>query len=66
MFEKFDIPAVFFPIPAVMSLFASGRQNGIALDCGHDVTHVAPVYQGIFYLFYLLFSLLIKIYFNKV
>lgn len=47
MFEKFGIPAVFFAIPAVMSLFASGRQNGIALDCGHDVTHVAPVYQGI-------------------
>ena len=32
--------------PALLALFASGRQEGVVLDCGHDLSHVVPVYQG--------------------
>ena len=46
VFEKLGLPAVLFAIPAVLSLFASGRQSGLVVDCGHDLTHVVSVNQG--------------------
>ncbi|KAK6130312.1 hypothetical protein DH2020_035947 [Rehmannia glutinosa] len=46
MFETFDVPAMCVAIPAVLSLYASGRTTGIVLDCGYDVSHVVPVYEG--------------------
>jgi actin-related protein len=46
MFEKFNVPAMFVAIPAVLSLYGSGRTTGLVLDSGHGVTHVVPVYDG--------------------
>ncbi|KAF4966870.1 hypothetical protein FSARC_5483 [Fusarium sarcochroum] len=46
MFEKFDVPAFYVSIAAVLALYASGRGSGIVLDSGEGTTHVVPVYQG--------------------
>ncbi|EFA75603.1 hypothetical protein PPL_11109 [Heterostelium album PN500] len=46
MFETFKIPAIYVSIQAVLSLYASGRTSGIALDCGDGVTHTVPVCEG--------------------
>mmetsp|Transcript_15547 Transcript_15547/g.24165 ORF Transcript_15547/g.24165 Transcript_15547/m.24165 type:complete len:391 (+) Transcript_15547:69-1241(+) len=45
-FETFRAPAVFFAPQAVLSLYASGRTTGVAIDVGEGLTHVVPVYEG--------------------
>ncbi|CAL2048149.1 unnamed protein product [Caenorhabditis brenneri] len=47
MFEHFKVPAFYVAIPAVLSLYASGRTTGIVVDSGYEVTHVVPVYEGV-------------------
>eukprot|EP00026_Physarum_polycephalum_P002599 Phypoly_transcript_02606.p1 GENE.Phypoly_transcript_02606~~Phypoly_transcript_02606.p1 ORF type:complete len:857 (+),score=143.36 Phypoly_transcript_02606:95-2665(+) len=46
MFEKFQVPAVYIGIQAVLALYASGRTTGIVLDCGDGVCHTVPIYEG--------------------
>jgi len=46
MFEKFQVPAWFLQIQAVLSLYASGRTTGIVFDSGDGVSHGVPVYEG--------------------
>ncbi|VFQ88392.1 unnamed protein product [Cuscuta campestris] len=46
MFETFHVPAMYTVIPAVLSLFASGRTTGIVLESGHGVTYPVPIYEG--------------------
>jgi len=46
MFETFGIPAMFTPVQAIASMYATGRTTGVVCDCGHGVTHVAPVSMG--------------------
>ncbi|KAL8200154.1 hypothetical protein R6Q57_011493 [Mikania cordata] len=46
MFETFNVPAVHFSKPAVLSIYASGRTTGIVLDSGDGVSHVVPIYDG--------------------
>lgn len=46
MFEKFQVPAWFLQIQAVLSLYASGRTTGIVFDSGDGVSHVVPIYEG--------------------
>ncbi|KAM9999845.1 hypothetical protein ACTFIZ_008300 [Dictyostelium cf. discoideum] len=46
MFEKFNVPALYIAIQAVLSLYASGRTCGIVLDSGDGVTHTVPIYGG--------------------
>ncbi|KYQ91659.1 alpha-centractin [Tieghemostelium lacteum] len=45
-FETYNAPALYFSIPAVLSLYASGRTTGIVCDSGDGVTHVVPVFEG--------------------
>lgn len=46
MFETFNVPALSIEIPGVLSLFASNRKTGIALDCGEGVSYAVPLYEG--------------------
>lgn len=46
MFETIGAPAVYFALPSVLSLYASGRTTGVVLDVGETVTHAVPVYEG--------------------
>jgi len=46
MFEKFNSPAMYVAIQAVLSLYASGRTTGIVLDTGDGVAHAVPIYEG--------------------
>lgn len=46
MFETFGTPAMFVANPGVLSLFASGRTTGIAIDSGDGVSLTVPVYEG--------------------
>ncbi|ORZ41352.1 putative centractin [Catenaria anguillulae PL171] len=45
-FETFNVPAMFISMQAVLSLYASGRTTGLAIDSGDGVTHCVPVYDG--------------------
>eukprot|EP01095_Lingulamoeba_sp_RSL-Kostka_P009062 TRINITY_DN30_c1_g1_i1.p1 TRINITY_DN30_c1_g1~~TRINITY_DN30_c1_g1_i1.p1 ORF type:complete len:399 (-),score=149.21 TRINITY_DN30_c1_g1_i1:158-1354(-) len=45
-FETFNVPALFFSMQAVLSLYASGRTTGIVLDIGDGVSHTVPIYEG--------------------
>jgi actin len=46
MFENFNIPAMYVAIQGVLSLYASGRTNGIVLDSGDGVSQTVPIYEG--------------------
>lgn len=43
LFETFKIPALYFAIPAVLSLYASGRGMGVVLDSGAETTTIVPI-----------------------
>merc|ERR1719343_907720 len=46
MFEEFQVPAMYVAVGAVLSLYASKRNSGIVLDCGHTSSRVVPIYEG--------------------
>jgi len=46
LFETFNVPAMYVAIAAVLSLYASGRTTGIAVDSGDGVSHAIPIYEG--------------------
>ena len=46
MFEKFNTPAMYAGIQAVLSLFATGRKFGFVLDSGDGVSHAVPIHEG--------------------
>tara|TARA_R110002050_G_scaffold277213_1_gene422797 strand:- start:134 stop:1255 length:1122 start_codon:yes stop_codon:yes gene_type:complete len=46
MFERFEAPAMYIAIQAVLSLYASGRTTGIVMDSGDGVSHTVPIYEG--------------------
>lgn len=46
VFERFDVPALYVAIQAVLSLYATGRTTGLVLDSGDGVTHTVPIYEG--------------------
>lgn len=46
LFEKFQVPAVYLAINAVLSLYATGRTTGIVFQSGGGVSHTVPIYEG--------------------
>ena len=46
MFENFHVPAFHIGIQSVLSLFSTGHQTGIVVECGGGTTYVVPVYEG--------------------
>ena len=47
MFETFGVPSFHLAQQAALSLYCSGRVTGLVLDCGYEVTHAVPLYEGI-------------------
>ncbi|KAJ7371080.1 hypothetical protein OS493_027768 [Desmophyllum pertusum] len=46
MFETFHTPAMYLALAPVLSLYASGRKDGIVLQSGYGVSHAVPVHDG--------------------
>ena len=46
MFEEFQVPNFFMGIHSTLSLYATGKTAGLALDSGDGVTTAVPVYDG--------------------
>ncbi|GMG49523.1 unnamed protein product [Ambrosiozyma monospora] len=46
LFETFGFPALHISIPAVLSLYSSGRTTGMIVDSGDGVTTSVPVFDG--------------------
>ncbi len=46
MFEKFNTPALYMTIQAVLSLYSSGRTTGCVVESGDGLTYTVPVYEG--------------------
>ncbi|KAG9400325.1 Actin, aortic smooth muscle [Aphanomyces cochlioides] len=47
LFEKFQVPAMYVGMPAVLALYATGRcLSGCVLDSGEGVTHSVRVFEG--------------------
>ena len=46
-FETFNVPAIHFTPPSILSLYASGRTTGVVLDIGEGTCHAIPVYEGL-------------------
>mmetsp|Transcript_7365 Transcript_7365/g.11084 ORF Transcript_7365/g.11084 Transcript_7365/m.11084 type:complete len:391 (-) Transcript_7365:1397-2569(-) len=47
LFEKFNAPALFFAVDAVLSLYATGRVCGLVVEGGAAVTNVVPIFEGV-------------------
>jgi centractin len=45
-FEKFNVPALYVSMQAVLSLYAAGKTTGVVLDVGDGVSHSVPVFEG--------------------
>merc|ERR1719370_1777481 len=46
MFEKFNVPAMYAAVDAVLNMYSTGRLFGISVDIGDSVTTTVPVYEG--------------------
>ena len=46
MFETFNVAALYVSQDAVLSMYASGRTDGLVVQSGDTVTYVVPVYEG--------------------
>jgi len=45
-FERLSCPALYVQIASLLSLYATGRTNGLVLDSGDGVTSAVPIYEG--------------------
>merc|ERR1712013_363780 len=47
MFETFRVPNLNVSMPGALVIQSTGgRTTGVVVDCGGDVTHIVPVYEG--------------------
>ncbi|QPG75766.1 hypothetical protein FOA43_003126 [Brettanomyces nanus] len=46
LFETFNFPVLHVAMPAVLSLYSTGRTTGVVVDSGDGVTSIVPVYEG--------------------
>jgi len=46
MFETFHSPAMYLALAPVLSLYSSGRTDGIVLESGYGISHAVPVHNG--------------------
>ncbi|XP_041734929.1 actin-like [Coregonus clupeaformis] len=46
MFEGLGVPALYLAPQSLLALLSSGRVTGCMVDCGYDVTHAVPVFEG--------------------
>merc|ERR1719300_623077 len=46
MFETFNVPGFYIGNEAVLSLYASGRTNGIVISAGYGASYTLPVWEG--------------------
>ncbi|XP_065266676.1 actin-related protein T3 isoform X2 [Emys orbicularis] len=46
LFERFEVPALYVAIQAVLALYASGLTTGCVMDSGDGVTHTVPIFEG--------------------
>ena len=46
LFEKFEIPELYVAVPALLSLYSSGRTSGIVVESGEGNTHMLAIYGG--------------------
>jgi actin-related protein len=47
LFETFRTPSIFICLQQILSLYASGKVNGLVLDSGHQTTSIVPIIEGI-------------------
>ena len=47
LFETFAAPGVYTAAPAVLELYAAGRENGVVLGCGSECTYAVLVHEGL-------------------
>ena len=45
-FESFNVPFYFAASNALLTLYSSGRVNGLVIDSGDQVTSIMPIYEG--------------------
>lgn len=47
LFNTFHVPSICFGNTASLSVFASGRTTGVAVECGSGLTATVPVFEGL-------------------
>lgn len=47
LFETYHSPSICFGNSSVLSIFASGRTSGLAVECGAGSTCTVPVFEGL-------------------
>jgi len=45
-FESFNVPFYYSVPNTLLTLYSSGRINGIVVESGHNQTTVVPVFEG--------------------
>ncbi|VEU23262.1 DEKNAAC104385 [Brettanomyces naardenensis] len=46
LFDTFNFPALHIAMPAVLSLYSTGRTTGVVIDSGDGVSTAVPVFEG--------------------